>query len=274
MENIFVGNLSFSATQQDVRKLFEKFGTVSTVIIVKGKKDKSRGFCFVNMPDEEHVLAALSGLAGKEFMGRVLKISRVRPTEKPGSRSNNFRPAPRASAGNRRSEFRPHRRDDRESKPWVKREGGSRPYRQDDRESKPWDKSKGSSAPFTKFSESKPWVKKSSGPRPYRDDSKAKPWQYKGGPKPFNRSGGPSSSKPWAKKEGEGARPHRHDDRESKPWSKNTGASKAPYKKFDGPSKSWGKDAGRSKYASKPGAPFKKFYQAGRAPKPFPKKDF
>ena len=40
MANIFVGNLSFAATQEDVRKLFEKFGTVASVVMVKGKKAK------------------------------------------------------------------------------------------------------------------------------------------------------------------------------------------------------------------------------------------
>ena len=53
MNNIFVGNLSFKSTKEDVTKLFEAFGTVANVTIMERKKGKSRGYCFVDMPNEE-----------------------------------------------------------------------------------------------------------------------------------------------------------------------------------------------------------------------------
>ena len=83
--NIFVANLSFDATEADMRKLFEGFGNVASVAIVMRKErkgSKSRGFGFVDMPDEEQVLAAIAALDGQEFMGRPLDVSLAHP--KPG----------------------------------------------------------------------------------------------------------------------------------------------------------------------------------------------
>ena len=53
MSSVFVKNLSFDATEADVRKLFEKFGKVKSVLILKGKKNKSRGFGFVEINPED-----------------------------------------------------------------------------------------------------------------------------------------------------------------------------------------------------------------------------
>ncbi|MFH0763242.1 MAG: RNA-binding protein, partial [Candidatus Omnitrophota bacterium] len=80
--NIFVGNLSFDSGQGDVKKLFEGFGNVASVAIVTRKEKKtlkSRGFGFVQMPDEQQALAALAALNGKEFMGRVLDVNPAHP---------------------------------------------------------------------------------------------------------------------------------------------------------------------------------------------------
>src|SRR3989338_10049425 len=80
--NIFVGNLSFEATQGDVKKLFEGFGNVTSAVIVMSrekKAPKSRGFGFVEMSDEEQALAAIAALNEKEFMGRVLNVDPARP---------------------------------------------------------------------------------------------------------------------------------------------------------------------------------------------------
>jgi len=80
--NIFVGNLSFDAVEADIKKLFEGFGNVASVVIVRRKEKKtpkSRGFGFVEMPDEQQALAAIAALNGKEFMERVLNIDPVRP---------------------------------------------------------------------------------------------------------------------------------------------------------------------------------------------------
>jgi len=77
--NIFVGNLSFSATENDVRGVFEAFGVVSSVRIKKKSGKNSRGFGFVSMPDEIQAQAAIAGLQNKEFMGRPLSVTIERP---------------------------------------------------------------------------------------------------------------------------------------------------------------------------------------------------
>ena len=77
--NIFVGNLSFLATENDVKGVFEAFGTVSSVRIKKKSGKNSRGFGFVSMPDDLQAQAAIAGLQNKEFMGRPLSVSIERP---------------------------------------------------------------------------------------------------------------------------------------------------------------------------------------------------
>jgi len=78
--NIFVGNLLFEATEQDVRKAFEEFGGVASVAIVMEKKGiKSRGFGFVEMPVDHEAQKAIATLNGKDFMGRVLNVSPAHP---------------------------------------------------------------------------------------------------------------------------------------------------------------------------------------------------
>jgi RNA recognition motif-containing protein len=77
--NIFVGNLLFEATEKDLKKLFDGFGRVAAASIVMEKKGKkSRGFGFVEMPDECQAKAAILALDGKDFMGRVLNVSPAR----------------------------------------------------------------------------------------------------------------------------------------------------------------------------------------------------
>jgi len=85
--NIFVANLSFDTTEADMRKLFEGFGNVASVAIVMRKDrkgSKSRGFGFVDMPDEEQMLAAIAALDGQEFMGRPLDVSLAHPKPEKG----------------------------------------------------------------------------------------------------------------------------------------------------------------------------------------------
>jgi RNA recognition motif-containing protein len=77
--NIFIGNLSFSATDNDVKAVFEAFGTVASVKIKKKSGKNSRGFGFVSMPDEAQAQAAIAALQDKDFMGRTLNISVERP---------------------------------------------------------------------------------------------------------------------------------------------------------------------------------------------------
>jgi RNA recognition motif-containing protein len=76
---IFVGNLPFLATENDVKGVFEAFGIVASVSIKKKSGKNSRGFGFVSMPDDLQAQAAITGLQDKEFMGRPLSVSMERP---------------------------------------------------------------------------------------------------------------------------------------------------------------------------------------------------
>jgi cold-inducible RNA-binding protein len=78
--NIYVGNLSFNATEDDIRQAFAAYGQVSTASIVKDKfTGQSRGFGFVEMPDATEAQAAIAGLNGKEIQGRALTVNEARP---------------------------------------------------------------------------------------------------------------------------------------------------------------------------------------------------
>jgi RNA recognition motif-containing protein len=79
---MYVGNLSYDATDGDLRELFEAHGTVSDVFIVKDRESgRPRGFAFVSMETPEEMTAAIEGLNGEEFLGRALTINEARPRE-------------------------------------------------------------------------------------------------------------------------------------------------------------------------------------------------
>lgn len=74
--NIYVGNLIHSATEEAVRQLFEGFGTVVAVRIIKDRfTGQSRGFAFVDMANNDDATAAISQLNGYDFEGRRLRVS-------------------------------------------------------------------------------------------------------------------------------------------------------------------------------------------------------
>jgi len=78
--NIYVGGLSYDATEADLREAFEAFGTVTSVNIIKDQfSGQSRGFGFVEMPTASEAQAAISGLNGKEIRGRTLNVNEARP---------------------------------------------------------------------------------------------------------------------------------------------------------------------------------------------------
>jgi cold-inducible RNA-binding protein len=78
--NIYVGNLSFDMTEEDLRKEFEAFGKVDSVNIIKDKfTDRSRGFAFVEMATSEEGKAAVAAINGKDVKGRALNVSEARP---------------------------------------------------------------------------------------------------------------------------------------------------------------------------------------------------
>jgi RNA recognition motif-containing protein len=79
---MYVGNLSYDATDSDIRELFEAHGTVSDVFIVKDRESgRPRGFAFVSMETPEEMNAAIEALNGEEFAGRALTINEARPRE-------------------------------------------------------------------------------------------------------------------------------------------------------------------------------------------------
>ncbi len=78
--NIYVGNLPYAITDAELRALFEPFGAVASVSIIKDKfTNKSKGFGFVEMPTQSEAQAAISGLNGKDMGGRALTVNEARP---------------------------------------------------------------------------------------------------------------------------------------------------------------------------------------------------
>lgn len=78
--NIYVGNLSFQTSEEDIRTAFEAHGEVSGVNIIRDKfSGESRGFGFVEMPSDEEAQAAIAGLNGTDFGGRSLNVNQARP---------------------------------------------------------------------------------------------------------------------------------------------------------------------------------------------------
>ncbi|AMK11132.1 MAG: RNA recognition motif domain-containing protein [Pseudodesulfovibrio sp.] len=81
-KNIYVGNLPWSASEDDVRAAFEAFGPVSTVKLINDRETgRPRGFGFVEMSDDSAALDAIEALDGKEFQGRNLKVNEAKPRE-------------------------------------------------------------------------------------------------------------------------------------------------------------------------------------------------
>jgi RNA recognition motif-containing protein len=77
---IYAGNLSYDATEVELRQAFEAFGRVDSATIIKDKySGRSKGFGFVEMPNEAEARAAIEGLNGKEFKGRTLNVNEARP---------------------------------------------------------------------------------------------------------------------------------------------------------------------------------------------------
>jgi len=82
---IYVGNLSFQTSDEDLNTSFEAFGHVESASVIKDKvSGQSRGFGFVEMPNAEEGKAAIAGMNGKMIGGRALSVSEARPREAGG----------------------------------------------------------------------------------------------------------------------------------------------------------------------------------------------
>ena len=80
MANLYVGNLSYEATEEEVRQLFAEFGEVTSVNLITDRDTgRLRGFGFVEMSDASAAKAAIEGLNGKDVAGRALTVNEARP---------------------------------------------------------------------------------------------------------------------------------------------------------------------------------------------------
>lgn len=89
---IYIGNLSYQATEEDLKAVFAEYGPVKRVVLPTDRETgRLRGFAFVEMSDDAHEDTAISELNGAEWMGRELKVNKAKPKEdnRP-SRRNSF----------------------------------------------------------------------------------------------------------------------------------------------------------------------------------------
>ena len=88
--NIYVGNLAYKMSEQELRATFEAFGEVTSArFVVDRETGRSKGFGFVDMPNQEEAEAAINGLNGTELNGRTVTVNEARPREE--RPRNNFR---------------------------------------------------------------------------------------------------------------------------------------------------------------------------------------
>ena len=94
---IYVGNMSFDTTEDQLRQAFEGFGEVTSVNIVTDRvSGEPRGFAFVEMTQKSEAISAIAGMNEKELNGRALNVNEARPRPDSGNRSGGGR-----SGGNR-----------------------------------------------------------------------------------------------------------------------------------------------------------------------------
>ena len=93
MKSIFVGNMSFQTTESDLRALFEPFGQITRVHVVRDRQTgRARDFAFVDMANDEEAAKAIAALEGKEIGGHNLKVNEARPkAERSGPRGGGSR---------------------------------------------------------------------------------------------------------------------------------------------------------------------------------------
>ena len=97
--NIYVGNLSYDVTEEELQKSFEVFGHVeSAKIVVDMYTGRSKGFGFVEMPNREEANSAIDSLNGQELKGRALRVSKARPRSE-GRRGGRGRGGGRQGSG-------------------------------------------------------------------------------------------------------------------------------------------------------------------------------
>jgi cold-inducible RNA-binding protein len=102
MKNIFVGNLDFSVTEETIRSLFEKFGAVDRVNLVRDRDTgQPRGFGFVEMLDSGEAERAITGLNGTILGSRAINVNEARPKAERAGGSRDDRGGPSRRRGPR-----------------------------------------------------------------------------------------------------------------------------------------------------------------------------
>ncbi len=80
--NIYVGNISYNSTEDDLREAFGQYGEVTAVRVITDRDTgRSKGFGFVEMSDDDQAREAMQALDGNDFMGRDIKVNEARPRE-------------------------------------------------------------------------------------------------------------------------------------------------------------------------------------------------
>jgi cold-inducible RNA-binding protein len=80
--NLYVGNLSYDATEEDLQQAFGAFGQVTSAAVIKDQySGRSKGFGFVEMSDSAQAQSAIAGLNGKDLKGRNINVNEARPRE-------------------------------------------------------------------------------------------------------------------------------------------------------------------------------------------------
>ncbi len=89
--NIYVGNLYYGMSEEELRDEFASFGEVANVRIITDREtQRSKGFGFVDMPNDEEARKAIEELNGKEVSGRTLRVNEARPREERPRRENRY----------------------------------------------------------------------------------------------------------------------------------------------------------------------------------------
>jgi RNA recognition motif-containing protein len=82
---VYIGNMSYDTTEDQLRQAFESFGEVTDVnVIMDRDTGRPRGFAFVEMANQDEATAAIQALDGQEFNGRTLKVNEARPPRSGG----------------------------------------------------------------------------------------------------------------------------------------------------------------------------------------------
>ncbi|MBE0425789.1 MAG: RNA-binding protein [Nitrospirae bacterium] len=83
MRKMYVGNIPYNATEEDLRELFSEYGEIESLKIIQDQfTNRSKGFGFIEMVNEEDAKKAIATLNGKDFMGKSLTVAEARPQQK------------------------------------------------------------------------------------------------------------------------------------------------------------------------------------------------